>query len=214
MGRRHPDRVVKVPWRPRRPFPEPRILTPFAPSRLWGMETVRPTSAAPPAVRDAVLLLTRLGVGIAFAAHGWQKLNMGLDGVTAGMAKNGVPLPRASAIFATFVELGAGIALVLGALTAVAGILLATVMTGAFAFVHFGRNPFVKDGGWELVAALGTAALLVAVFGPGRLSVDHLVSRARAARRREVVLEDGDGRTPDVDVRAEERHGAPEPASR
>ena len=166
---------------------------------------------APPALRDAVLLAARLGIGIAFAAHGWQKVRLGLDAVTAGMDKAGVPFPRASAVFATAAELGGGVALALGAATVLAGVLLAMVMTGAFTFVHFGRTPFVSEGGWELVAAFGTATLLIAVVGPGRVSVDHLVGRMLTARHREVDLA---GDAAEVDVRAGEPGRAGEAARR
>jgi putative oxidoreductase len=157
------------------------------PAPVWGREKiVIRMPAAPPALRDAGLVAARAGVGYIFAAHGWQKLDSGLDATTAGMAKVGVPFPRASAIFATAVELGGGIAMMLGAATAIAGVLLAAVMVGAVWFVHYDQGPFVKDGGWELVVALGTASLLLAAIGPGRLSVDHVVRRL--ARRREVVV--------------------------
>ena len=99
----------------------------------------------------------------------------------AGM---GVPAPQASALFAALVELAGGAALIVGVATPIAGLLLALDMLGAFLLVHAGNGVFIDRGGFELVAALGAAALVLAATGAGRVSVDHVVAaRRRAARR-------------------------------
>nr|WP_254904153.1 DoxX family protein [Streptomonospora nanhaiensis] len=114
---------------------------------------------------------------VVFIAHGWQKLTeMGLAGTAAGFGQMGVPLPTVSAWFATFVELVGGAALVLGLATPVAGVLLALNMLGAFVFVHAGNGLFVTENGFELVFALGAAALVLAAVGAGRVSLDHLIA--------------------------------------
>jgi uncharacterized membrane protein YphA (DoxX/SURF4 family) len=75
--------------------------------------------------RDIATLVARVGLGIVFIAHGWQKLNTnGLDATKAGFEGMGVPLPMVSAYFATFVELVGGVALVVGIFTPIVGILL------------------------------------------------------------------------------------------
>ena len=134
------------------------------------------------ASRDLVLLIARVGLGVVFIAHGWQKYRTnGIDGTATGFDQMGVPAPTLSAYYATAVELIGGAALILGALTTVAGVLLTLDMVGAFAFVHLSNGPFVADGGWELVVVLGLAALTLASVGAGRYSVDN--SFSRAARR-------------------------------
>ncbi|MFG3700213.1 DoxX family protein [Micromonospora sp. NPDC047620] len=137
----------------------------------------------PTTVRDVAMLLARIGVGIVFFAHGWQKLvTNGVDGTAAFFDQAGVPLPTMSAWFATGVELLGGAALILGAVVPIAGVLLALDMLGAFIFVHAGNGLFVDKGGYELVLVLGAASLLLAAVGAGRLSVDHLLTgRHRAA---------------------------------
>ncbi|MER5334775.1 DoxX family protein [Micromonospora sp. NPDC002717] len=136
----------------------------------------------PTTVRDVAMLLARIGVGIVFFAHGWQKLvTNGVDGTAAFFDKAGVPLPTVSAWFATGVELLGGAALILGAVVPIAGVLLALDMLGAFIFVHAGNGLFVDKGGYELVLVLGAASLLLAAVGAGRLSVDHLLTGRRAA---------------------------------
>ncbi|MER7333139.1 MULTISPECIES: DoxX family protein [unclassified Micromonospora] len=136
----------------------------------------------PTTVRDVAMLLARIGVGIVFFAHGWQKLvTNGVDGTAAFFDQAGVPLPTVSAWFATGVELLGGAALILGAVVPIAGVLLALDMLGAFIFVHAGKGLFVDKGGYELVLALGAASLLLAAVGAGRLSVDHLLTGRRRA---------------------------------
>ncbi len=142
-----------------------------------------PTVPAP--ARDLVLLLARVGIGVVFIAHGWQKLfTNGIEGTAGFFSSVGVPLPTASAWFAALVELVGGAALVLGLGTLVVGVLLALQMLGAYVFVHAGNGLFVTESGWELVLALGAAALVLAAVGPGRYSLDHVLDgRRRGAGR-------------------------------
>jgi putative oxidoreductase len=124
------------------------------------------------------LLIARIGLGIVFIAHGWQKFDeMGVKAVGAGFTKMGVPAPELAAYYSTFAELVGGAALLVGALTAVAGLLLVGDMLGAFLIVHIEKGVFVGEGGYELVVALGVGALLLAVFGAGKYSVDGLLGR-------------------------------------
>lgn len=96
-------------------------------------------------------------------------------------------LPDIAAPFATFVELAGGALLILGALTPIAGILLAANLIGALVIVHLVPVPFVDQGGWELVAALAAGTLLLAAVGPGRLSVDRFLFRGKKAAPRSGV---------------------------
>ncbi len=124
-------------------------------------------------LRDIATLVARLGLGLVFIAHGWQKFDTnGLDATAAGFEGMGIPLPTVSAYFSTFVELVGGGALILGIFTPIVGILLFLNMLGAFVFVHYEAGIFVGDGGYELVLALGVGSLLVAAVGAGRISLD------------------------------------------
>ncbi|PVG81642.1 hypothetical protein DDE18_16730 [Nocardioides gansuensis] len=135
----------------------------------------------PAPVQDTVLLLARLVVGVVFAAHGWQKFSeFGLAGTGESFAAMGVPAAGAAAAFAATVELGGGILLILGLLTPVAAVLLALNMLGAWWFVHRSSGIFVAEGGWELVAVLAAAVLVIGAVGAGRLSVDRVLARQRA----------------------------------
>ncbi|MDI1465319.1 DoxX family protein [Catellatospora sp. KI3] len=134
----------------------------------------------PESVRDLAKLIARLGLGIVFFAHGWQKFfDLGIPKVTAGFRAMGIPLPGLSAWLAATVELVGGALLVLGLLTPIVGLLLAVDMLGAYLTVHIGHGLFVDKGGAELVIALGVGALLLAAVGAGRYSLDHLLSHRR-----------------------------------
>jgi putative oxidoreductase len=138
----------------------------------------------PAPARDLAILVTRVAVGLVFFAHGWQKLfTNGIDGTAAFFDQVGVPAATAAAWLAAVVELAGGAALILGVAVPVAGLLLLVDMVGAFFFVHAGAGLFVEQGGYELVLALGVAALLLGVLGAGRFSVDHLLTgRSRTAQ--------------------------------
>ncbi len=141
--------------------------------------------SVPGPARDVLLLLTRVVLGVVLIAHGWQKFaQYGIAGTASSFAQVGVPLPTLSAASVAVTELAGGTALLLGAATAVAGTLVALVMLGAFALVHVGNGVFVTDNGFELVAAIGAAALALVAAGAGRFSVDHaLLARRRTAAR-------------------------------
>jgi putative oxidoreductase len=137
----------------------------------------------PAPARDLVLLIARLGLGLVFLAHGWQKLaTNGVEGTAAFFDSVGVPLPTLSAWAATLVELVGGGLLVLGLAVPVAGVLLAADMLGAWLFVHRGNGVFVPDNGWELVLALGVGSLVLAAVGAGRYSVDHVLAGRSGSR--------------------------------
>lgn len=135
-----------------------------------------------PWFKDLALLAARVGLGVVFVAHGAQKLfTWGPSGTADAFAGMGVPAPQISALFAALVELAGGVALVAGVAVPVAGVLLALDMLGAFLLVHVSNGVFIDGGGFELVAALGAGALVLAATGAGRISVDHAV---RALLRR------------------------------
>lgn len=147
--------------------------------------TVNSTLMPVPApVREWGLLVARLILGVVLVAHGWQKFTeWGLAGTTASFQEMGVPAPPASALIAAIVELGGGVLLLLGLFTTVAGFLVALNMLGAVLFVHAPHGVFVAGNGWELVAVIGLASLVLALVGPGRISLDALIAGRRSASR-------------------------------
>ncbi|MFD8529594.1 DoxX family protein [Streptosporangium canum] len=135
---------------------------------------------------DLAALIARIVLGVVLIAHGWQKLSDGgLDAAAAWFTSMGIPMARVAAAFSIVVEFGGGILLILGLLTPLVGLLIAVDMLGAFIFSHMRKGVFVSEGGFELVGALGSAALLLAAGGAGRISLDHLIFGRRRDRRRE-----------------------------
>ncbi|AHI01291.1 DoxX family protein [Kutzneria viridogrisea] len=129
-------------------------------------------------IRNLIALVARVGIGVIFIAHGWQKFNeYGISGVTASFTKMGIPMPGVSAWFAATVELLGGAALIVGIGLPVVGVLIAIDMAGAFLFVHASAG-LISEGGSELVIALGLAALYLG-FAGGRYSLDSLVAKGR-----------------------------------
>jgi putative oxidoreductase len=109
----------------------------------------------PPSVRDGALLVARLLLGVVLIAHGWQKVvTNGLGGTAEAFTRMGVPAAPVSAAYAGIVELVGGALLLVGAATAVVGVLVVLDM-------------------------LGAAALVLAAVGAGRYSVDHALGARR-----------------------------------
>lgn len=139
-------------------------------------------------IYDVVALLARCGVGAVFVAHGWQKIQVGVNATGRNLDAMGAPAPTAAAVYSTFVELLGGAALILGVALPVAGTLLFLDMAGALVFLHAKHGIFLVDNGrvrngFELVLVLGVAALVFAAGGSGRLTLDHrLFGPGRAAR--------------------------------
>jgi putative oxidoreductase len=71
--------------------------------------------------RDVTALIARIGIGLAWIAHGWPKIQDPAR-VAAGFARTGVYLPVVSAWYASIVEFAVAIALVLGVGELVAGL--------------------------------------------------------------------------------------------
>jgi putative oxidoreductase len=138
----------------------------------------------PVPARDIAMLIARIILGVVLFAHGWQKLVInGISDTYGQFEKLGIPLAIVSASFTSFVEFVGGVLIILGALTTTVVALDLVVMVGAAGFVHVTHGIFAKDGGWELVGVIVAVELALAAFGPGRYSVDDLVSRRRARER-------------------------------
>ena len=138
-------------------------------------------------VYDIAAVLARLGVGVVFMAHGWQKIEAGVTATSRSFDDLGVPLPTAAAVYSAFVELLGGAALIAGLGLPVTGLLLFLDMAGAFVFVHADKGLFMVDGdsvrnGYELVLALGMISLVFAAGGGGRLTVDQWLLGKRVRR--------------------------------
>ena len=126
------------------------------------------------------IALLRVVTGIIFLMHGQQKLfEFGIGGVTGMMTGLGVPAPGLMATVVTLVELVGGIALILGAFTRIAAILVAIDVLVAFFLVHLPNGFFATNGGVELVLLLATVGVTLFLTGPGAMAVDSLLPMER-----------------------------------
>jgi putative oxidoreductase len=118
---------------------------------------------------DLGLLALRIGLGVVFVAHGWQKLQ-DMDQVVGFFASLG--LASFFAYLVALTEFVGGIAVLLGLYVEIAGWLIAVVMFFAIVLVK-GKLGFL--GGYELDVALLMQAVSVALLGSGAYSVQkHL----------------------------------------
>ncbi|MFS3137591.1 DoxX family protein [Gluconacetobacter sacchari] len=128
-----------------------------------------------PATRDAALLAARIALSGLFLVMGWGKLS-DHAGAVAYMTQAGAPLPALSALVATGVELGIGVALVLGVFVAPLALLLAayTVATGLIGHHFWTMDGMLRyDMMIHFYKNIGVAGGLVAlaVAGPGRFAL-------------------------------------------
>jgi putative oxidoreductase len=134
--------------------------------------------------RNLALLGVRALLGAVLIAHGWQKLNdFGVAGTRSNFSEMGIPNAGIATWFAIAAELGGGVLIVLGLLTPIASLAVVGTMAGAFWYAHRGTEIFVADGGWELIAMIGAAALALFATGSGALSLDAIFLGAWRRRR-------------------------------
>lgn len=132
-------------------------------------------------------LITRVVIGLVFAAHGAQKLfDFGIPAITAGFASSGIPLPTFTAPLVTFVELLGGLALAAGTFTRIASLLLAIDMLGAILFVHINGGFFLPTG-YEFALILLLISVGFALSGAGAYSVDGIRERGLSRAHKAVL---------------------------
>lgn len=129
-------------------------------------------------LQSPLLLVIRLYWGWSFAQSGWGKL-MNLDRTAEFFESLSIPLPKLNAIMAASTELFGGALLALGLFARPASIPLAGTMVVAYLTAHREELMAIfSDTDKFLEAAPFTfllASLLVLAFGPGKLSLDHLI---------------------------------------
>ena len=132
----------------------------------------------------------RLLVGFGFIEHGFAKLSRGPDAFTGILQQLGVPLPQVATWLTIATELVGGLALLLGAFVVWASIPTAAVLIVAMVTVHlpygFSSVKLLSVSasgaqfgpvGYELDLLYLAALLLLALQGPGPLSIDDLRQR-------------------------------------
>jgi len=153
------------------------------PVRSFAVALFSARTAALPA--DIALVAARATLGFLFVYHGGRRLfgwfgGAGIDASATFFAETAGLRPGTFfAVLSGIIELGGGIAIVIGFLTRLAGLAIFGDMMMAIVTVEWahGLNSTGGNEGYELNLALGVLALMVGVFGAGRLSVDALIER-------------------------------------
>lgn len=128
------------------------------------------------------LLILRIALAAVFIIHGGQKLFMMGPGGTAGMfTQMSIPAAGVFGPIITFLEPLAGVCVLLGVLTRIAGFAIACDMFGAILTFHI-RHGFFVPMGIEFVMMNCAAGLGLAALGAGPISIDHAIARRRAER--------------------------------
>jgi putative oxidoreductase len=132
---------------------------------------------------STVLLLVRLLLGVVFIFHGGQKVFGWFGGygltATVGFFSQNLGIPAWLGYVASFAEFLGGIGLIVGFLSRIWAIGLVINMLVAIFTVHL-ANGFSNGGnpngpGYEYNLALIVLSLVIALLGPGTLSLDHLI---------------------------------------
>jgi putative oxidoreductase len=140
-------------------------------------------TAALPA--DCALVAARIALAWIFVYHGARRLfgwfgGPGIDSSAHYFAQTAHLHPGALfAVLGGVIEFGGGIALAFGLVSRLAGAAIFVDMMMAIVTVTWanGINATGTKSGYELNIALGTLALVVAIFGAGRFSIDALLER-------------------------------------
>jgi putative oxidoreductase len=133
---------------------------------------------------EAGLLIIRLAFGLLMAAHGCQKLfgwfgGPGIDGTAAYLEALGFRPGRLFAVANALAEVGGGVFLAVGLFEPAAAAVIMSVMIVAIATVHWGNGLLATTNGIELPLLYLTAALSLALSGPGNYSIDAAVGLTR-----------------------------------
>jgi putative oxidoreductase len=125
------------------------------------------------------LLVLRIALGAVFIIHGGQKLFQMGPSATGGMlTQMGVPGAGVIGPILAFVEPLAGVGVLLGLFTRLAGLAIACDMLGAILTFHIHHGFFVPAG-IEFVMMNCAAGLALAALGAGPISIDHAINQRR-----------------------------------
>lgn len=126
---------------------------------------------------DVGVLVARVWVGIVMLAHGVNHART-LEGTTAWFEKVGFKSPALNARLSAANEIAIGLALLAGLLTSIAAAGVVATMLVAFWSIHRFAGFFVfhrPTEGYEYVTTLAMLALVIAIVGPGSISLDSVL---------------------------------------
>ena len=129
---------------------------------------------------DTAMLVLRVWMGIVMLAHGINHART-QEGTARWFEKVGFRSPELNARLSAGNEIAIGLALIAGLLTTIAAAGLVATMLVAFWAIHRFSGFFVfrrPDEGYEYVATMAVASLVLAILGPGAVSIDDVIGIA------------------------------------
>jgi putative oxidoreductase len=132
-----------------------------------------------------LLLIARILMMVLFVLFGWEKL-MNFAATANSFASLGLPFPRLATCVSIVVELGFGMAIVVGFLTRPLALLLAvyTIITGFIGHQYWtlsGTAQVDAEINFYKNVAIAGGFLLLYLTGPGQYSVDGIHHQDRKA---------------------------------
>lgn len=130
-----------------------------------------------------LLFLLRFYWGLSFAQTGWGKFK-NLERTVSYFADLGIPAPKLNALMAASTECFGGALLLVGLFSRVVSVPLAVTMIVAYITADREALQAIFSDTEKFVTAAPFLFLLTSVivlaFGPGKLSLDHLLAQRRA----------------------------------
>ncbi len=123
------------------------------------------------------ILLVRLSVGLLFFESGRGKLFVKLEELTEFFVTLGIPFPHFNAVFVSTVEFVGGICLILGLATRLFSAQLTVIMLVAIFASEVKKVSNLGDFLYLPEVSLLIIFLWLMFSGPGKVSIDHLLSR-------------------------------------
>ena len=127
-------------------------------------------------LQNSTVLIGRILLGLIFVISGFGKI-AGFEATAGYIGSKGLPLPQLVAALTIVIELGGGLALMLGLYTRQAAIALAVfTLLAAVIFHDFWAAAdaarMAQQINFMKNLAIAGGMLVVAAFGPGRLGLD------------------------------------------
>lgn len=132
-------------------------------------------------LRDLALLIARVAFGVVLVFRGWRRWTSdgGMQAQIDWLKQFGTPQPEVMAWGGTLLEIIGGIFLVFGLLTPVVALAVIVQQAMVIAWTRWFRGPWLENGGYEYNVIQACLALLLMVFGSGRLGLDRLFRRSK-----------------------------------
>lgn len=135
-------------------------------------------------LRDLALLIARVAFGALLVFRGWRRWTSegGMPAQVDYLRQFNAPVPEVMAWGATLLEIIGGVFLIFGLLTPLVALAVLVQQVMIIAWTKWFEGPWAENGGYEYNIIQAALALLLTVFGAGRLAIDQLFRRSKDAR--------------------------------